>query len=158
MRPVSDEGWVVNQLIERGQTVATGESLTGGLLCARLIDVPGASGVVRGGTVAYVPETKISALGVPPALIEAEGTVSAVVAERLAAGARTAFAADIGLGTTGVAGPGPHEGKAAGTVFVAVADSSGVTSQKLQLVGTRHEIRDRTVSAALQLLADRLKE
>jgi nicotinamide-nucleotide amidase len=92
-------------------TVATAESLTGGLVCATLVSVPGASDVVRGGVVAYAAEVKIAALGVPEVLVAERGTVDADVAAAMAAGVRDRLGATYGVSTTGVAGPGPSEGK-----------------------------------------------
>ncbi|HPU13197.1 MAG TPA: nicotinamide-nucleotide amidohydrolase family protein [Aeromicrobium sp.] len=142
---------VVAALESRGETVATGESLTGGLVCATLVDVPGASAVVRGAVVGYDPQVKVDLLGVEAALIAEVGTVDPQVAEQLAQGARERLGATWGLGTTGVAGPGPSDGKPAGTVFVAVAGPDGVQSRKLALSGTRSQIR---IGAVCEVLSD----
>lgn len=147
---------VVALLRERGETVATAESLTGGLVCAALVDVPGASEVVKGGVVAYAAEVKTSVLGVDAALIEREGTVHPQVARQLADGVRRRFATTWGLGTTGVAGPGAAEGHPAGTVFVAVAGPEGVSSTALTLTGDRSQVRNSTVAAVLAELGARL--
>lgn len=149
---------VVDALRGTGQTVATAESLTGGLLCAALVDIPGASDVLRGGVVAYVPQTKSDVLGVDPALIERVGTVHPDVAAAMAEGAVRVLGSTWGVGTTGVAGPEPSEGKPVGTVHVAVAGPGGVQTRDLSLHGDRELIREQTVDAALSLLIGRLRE
>ncbi len=142
-----------------GATVATAESLTGGLVCATLVSVPGASDVVRGGVVAYAADVKTSLLGVDAALIVARGTVDAEVAAAMAVGARDSLGASYGLATTGVAGPDAGErGKPAGTVHIAVAGPDGVTTRQLRLSGDRDEVRRETVAALLSLLVARLGE
>lgn len=138
------------------QSVATAESLTGGLVCATLVDTPGASDVVRGAIVAYQPDLKVDLLGVDPDLIAREGTVHPEVAAQLAVGARTRLSATWGLGTTGVAGPGPAEGHRAGTVHVAVAGPDGVTVRRLDLTGGRESVRHGAVRAVLADLHYRL--
>lgn len=139
-------------------TVATAESLTGGLVCATLVSVPGASTVVRGGVVAYAPDLKSALLGVDPALIAERGTVDENVAAAMALGARDRLVATYGLATTGVAGPDPSEGKPAGTVHIAVAGPGGVTTRLLSLTGDRDSIREGTVAALLSLLVATLGE
>lgn len=151
--PVAAET-VVRALAARAVSVATAESLTGGLLCARLVDLPGASDVVRGGVVAYTADLKTALLGVDADLVRRCGTVDPHVAEQMAVGVRRRLAATYGVATTGVAGPGPAEGKPAGTVFVAVAGPRGVRSVRLALAGTRAEIRSASVEAALSALLD----
>ncbi len=117
--------WVANHVVARltaaGQTVATAESLTGGLLCAALVSVPGASVVVRGGVVAYAADVKTGVLGVPADVLDQHGTVAAESAAAMAVAARALFGADWAVATTGVAGPDPIEDKPVGTVHVAVA-------------------------------------
>lgn len=141
-----------------GSSVATAESLTGGLVCATLVTVPGASTVVRGGVVAYAPDLKSSLLGVDPALIAERGTVDADVAAAMARGARDRLDATYGLATTGVAGPDASEGKPAGTVHIAIAGPGGVETRLLALSGDRDTIRERTVAALLSMLVARLGE
>jgi len=149
---------VIDALRGTGQTVATAESLTGGLLCATLVDVPGASDVLRGGVVAYLPQTKCEVLGVDPALIERVGTVHADVAAAMAEGAVRVMGSTWGVATTGVAGPEPSEGKPVGTVHVAVAGPGGVDTRDLSLHGDRRLVREQAVDAALSLLIGRLGE
>jgi nicotinamide-nucleotide amidase len=149
---------IVDALRGTGQTVATAESLTGGMLCATLVDVPGASDILRGGVVAYLPETKRDVLGVDADLIERVGTVHADVAAAMAEGAVRVLGATWGVATTGVAGPEPSEGKPVGTVHVAVAGPGGVQTRDLSLHGDRALIREQAVDAALSLLIGRLGE
>lgn len=140
---------LVARLAERGLTVATAESLTGGLVVADLVSVPGASAVVRGGVVAYAYDVKAEVLGVDAALLAARGAVNDEVARQLAEGARRVCRADVGLATTGVAGPDPADGEPVGTVYVAVADASGCRAWRLTLAGDRAAIRAASVQAVL---------
>ncbi len=149
---------IIDALRGTGQTVATAESLTGGLLCATLVDVPGASDVLRGGVVAYLAETKSDVLGVDSGLIERVGTVHADVAAAMAEGAIRVMGSTWGVATTGVAGPEPSEGKPVGTVHVAVAGPGGVQTRDLSLHGDRRLVREQAVDAALSLLVGRLRE
>ena len=149
---------IVDALRGTGQTVSTAESLTGGLLCATIVDIPGASDVLRGGIVAYLAETKSDVLGVDPDLIEQVGTVHPDVAAAMAEGAVRVMGSTWGVATTGVAGPEPSEGKAVGTVHVAVAGPDGVATRELALHGDRGLIREQAVDAALSLLIGRLRE
>ena len=141
-----------------GATVATAESLTGGLVCATLVEVPGASDVVRGGVVAYAAEIKTTMLGVDADLIDERGTVDADVAAAMARGACARIGATYGLATTGVAGPDSSEGKPPGTVHIAVAGPHGVVTRLLELAGDRATIRSGTVGALLSLLVATLGE
>jgi nicotinamide-nucleotide amidase len=142
---------VVEALLSRGLTVATGESITAGLLSGTLADVPGCSAVLRGGVVAYQADVKSALLDVPAEAVE-RGVVSAEVAEAMAAGAARNLGADIGIGTTGVAGPEPHGGEPVGSVWIAVVTPLGGRSRHLGLVGTREEIRRQTVEACWDLV------
>ncbi|MEY4532975.1 MAG: hypothetical protein RI926_744 [Actinomycetota bacterium] len=144
---------LMTRLTERGLTVAVAESLTGGLLCAALTEVPGASKVIRGGVVAYATDLKSSLLNVDHDLLATVGAVDADVALAMAAGVASKLGTDIGLSTTGVAGPEPQDGKAVGTVFIACVWGEKRVVEELSLTGTRNEIRSLTVHAALRLLA-----
>ena len=148
----------VEALRRVGATVATAESLTGGLVAASLVSVPGASEVVRGGVVAYAPEVKTGLLGVDPELVAARGTVDADVARQMAQRAREACEATYGVSTTGVAGPDASEGKPPGTVHIAVAGPSRTAHLELRLSGDRDEIRSATVREVLALLVATLGE
>lgn len=145
---------VLALLAEQGATVATAESLTGGLVAAALTDVPGASSTVRGGVVAYAEEVKAGVLGVPGEVLAGEGAVSRACALAMARGARDLLGADWGVSTTGVAGPGPSGGVPAGTVHVAVAGEHGEAHRALTLRGTRTQVRAATVTAVLELLLE----
>jgi nicotinamide-nucleotide amidase len=143
----------------RGQTVAVAESLTGGLLAATLVDIPGVSAVFRGGFVVYATELKHVLAGVPERLLEEMGPVDPDVAAELADGARTRCGADWGLATTGVAGPDPQDGKPAGLVYVAASSADHRAVTRLQLVGaTRRQVRRASVAAALGQLLEQLGE
>lgn len=149
---------VVGALIERGLTIAAAESLTGGLLTAELTSVPGASATVLGGVVVYATELKHTLLGVDAALLAAEGPVHPEVARQLASGVRERLAAggrpaDLGVATTGVAGPDPQGGRPVGTVFVGISSSAGTRSVALELTGDRDAIRRATVAEAVRALA-----
>jgi nicotinamide-nucleotide amidase len=143
---------LLETLVGRGETLAAAESLTGGLLAATLVDVPGASRVFRGGLVVYATDLKSTLGGVPADLLAERGPVDPDVALALARGARARCGADWGIATTGVAGPDPQNGIAVGTVFVAVAGPSERV-RDLALSGDRPAIRAATVTAALDLLA-----
>ena len=149
---------VVAALVATGRTVATAESLTGGLVCAALTDVPGASAVVRGAVVAYATELTAQVLGVEADLLATGGAVQAEVARQMATGVRRVLGAEVGVATTGVAGPDPQDGHPVGTVFVAVAADGRVLVRELALAGDRATIRALTVGAALGLVAEILAE
>ncbi len=134
--------------------MACAESLTGGLVCAELTAVPGASATVRGGVVAYATDCKVSVLGVDPALTARVGAVDPDVADQMAEGVRRLFDAEVGIATTGVAGPDPQDGQPVGTVHVSVATPAGIVRRRLALGGTREEIRAETVRSAVVLAAD----
>jgi nicotinamide-nucleotide amidase len=142
---------IVRLLADRGLTIATGESLTAGRVAATLADVPGCSTVLRGGVVAYSPDVKTQVLGVPQAAL-GFGIVSREVAEAMAVGARSVLGADVGVGTTGVAGPDPHDGQPPGSVWIAVATPTGVLSDHLDLTGDREAVRRQTVEACWSLV------
>jgi nicotinamide-nucleotide amidase len=146
----------VRRLAERGETFATAESLTGGLVAATVVEIPGVSSVFRGGVVVYATDLKAALAGVPEDLLAERGPVDPDVALALAAGVRRRCAADWGLATTGVAGPDPQDGKPVGTVFVAVDGPSGGTVRALQLAGNRTVIRTESVTGVLRLFAEQL--
>ena len=135
------------------RTVAVGESCTGGLVAARLTDPPGASDYVRGGVVAYSDAAKVELAGVDAALIAAHGAVSPEVAAALADGARERFGADVGIGVTGIAGPGGgSEAKPVGYVCFCVAAEDERMERAIRLPGGRSDIRDRSTTVALHML------
>ncbi|MEU4687935.1 CinA family protein [Actinoplanes sp. NPDC023714] len=147
----------VHQLVERHETMATAESLTGGLVAATIVEIAGVSAVYRGGMVVYATELKARLAGVPEGLLQERGPVDRDVAAALAAGARERCGADWGLATTGVAGPEPQDGKPVGLVYVAVAGPHGVEVRELWLDGNRTAVRTESVTAVLQLLTELLR-
>lgn len=145
---------LVHLLVQRGYTIAVAESLTGGLLVAELIRTPGASATVLGGIVAYDTELKHTLLGVDAALLAEHGPVHPEVARQMALGVRRRLAvggrdADVGIGTTGVAGPDTQGGAAVGTVFVGLAVRDRVDVLPLHLPGDRAAIRAAAVTESL---------
>lgn len=142
----------------RGLTVGTCESLTGGMICSTLVDVPGASKVVRGGLITYQTDTKTLLADVDAALIADKGVVSGEVARAMAAGARARLGVDIAVSATGMASPGDENDPPAGTVFVGLASEKGVRAIALQLTGNRQEIRQQTVEQAIQAIITEAKE
>ena len=149
---------VLGSLARRGETVATAESLTGGLLAGRVTDVPGASRSFVGGVVAYATRLKVALLDVPPDVVEAHGVVSKECALAMARGVRLRLDATWGVATTGVAGPDTQDRRPAGTVWVAVAGPEVVRARLLTLEGDRREVREGSCEAALSLLRDILRE
>ncbi|MCZ2815386.1 competence/damage-inducible protein A [Modestobacter sp. VKM Ac-2984] len=144
---------VAAALDERGWTVGVGESCTGGLLTARLTAPPGSSVRVLGGVAAYADSAKTQLLDVPAGTLTDVGAVSQEVAAALAAGARSRFGADVGVGVTGIAGPGGGTvEKPVGTVHLSVAGPDGAVARSLTLFGSREAVRQRTTTLALHLL------
>lgn len=152
---------VVSELQElltaRGATVATAESLTGGQLACRLTSLPGSSATYVGGAVTYATELKRSLLGVPAEVIDTVGVVSAECAEAMAVGVRRLTGATYALGTTGVAGPEPHDGKPVGTVYLGIAGPGLTRAVGVRLDGTRAEIQSQSCDRVLQELVDALR-
>jgi nicotinamide-nucleotide amidase len=146
------------ELIRRGETLATAESLTGGLLGRLLTDVPGASAAYLGGVISYATRLKVTLAGVDADNLAVDGPVAPRTAAAMAAGVALRCAADWGLATTGVAGPDAQDGHPVGQVFVAVAAAAGSRSRvvELALSGGREEIRRQAADAALDLLVAEL--
>ncbi len=136
------------------RTIATAESCTGGLLAARLTDLPGASDYVRGGLVVYANDVKTALAGVPEELLVRHGAVSPEVAHALAEGARAQLQADVGVGITGIAGPGgATPEKPVGLVCLSVAGpGESVLTRELTLPGGRADVRERATTVALHLV------
>nr|WP_188742962.1 CinA family protein [Agromyces bauzanensis] len=160
-QPADPAEAVIAELTRRGLRIAVAESLTGGLVMAELTRIPGASVVVNGGVVAYDTDVKRSLLGVSAGLLEREGAVHPEVARQMADRVRHVLAvdgrpADLGIATTGVAGPTDQDGKPAGTVYLGVAIGDDVEAIALDLHGDRAEIRAATVRAAIGALLERL--
>ncbi|MFF7681320.1 CinA family protein [Microbacterium sp. NPDC007973] len=146
---------LLDRLAELGWTIAVAESLTGGLVVASLVDVPGASRVVRGGVVAYATDLKHSVLGVDQALLDAHGAVHPRVARQMARGVRDVLgadgvSADVGVATTGVAGPDEQDGQPVGTVHIAVSTPLGTRVDSLVIAGDRDRIRRETAHLAIR--------
>lgn len=157
----SDAERLISRLKELGWTLGVAESLTGGLVAASLVAVPGASAVLRGGVVAYATDIKQSLLGVDATLLAAHGPVHPRVARQMAEGARRALgregeAADVGIATTGIAGPVSPDGQPVGTVHLAVSTPLGSRVESLVLSGTRDEIRAEAAALAVRLAFDAL--
>lgn len=151
------ESAVVRLLTERGLTLTTAESCTGGLLAERITDVPGSSRVFLGGCITYSNALKTQLVGVPAEMIEAHGAVSPQVAEAMARGVRERLASDFGIGITGIAGPdGGTPDKPVGLVHIALADAEGVVADASHFRGTRADVRRRATQVALTLLRDRI--
>jgi nicotinamide-nucleotide amidase len=144
------------ELLRRGMTLATAESLTGGALADLVSAVPGASETYLGGVVSYATEVKVRLLGVRERTVSEHGVVSAACAVEMATGVRALVGSDWGVSTTGVAGPTTQEDKPVGTVFVAVAGPDGARAHELHLEGDRTEIRDRTCTEAATLVLEHL--
>lgn len=143
----------------QGLRIAIAESLTGGLVMAELVSVPGAATALSGGVVAYDTRLKTSLLGVDAELLEEAGAVDPRVAEQMAAGVRRHCAvggrpADIGLATTGAAGPDPLDGQPPGTVFLGLSTGAGEQSRALRLEGDRQSIRLDAAHALLRWLLE----
>lgn len=146
---------VLAALLARDETLAVAESLTGGLLAATIVDVPGASAVFRGGLVVYATDLKASLAGVDAALLAERGPVDPDVARQLARGAALRCGADWGLSTTGVAGPDPQGGSVPGTVYIGLSYPDGRTeSRRVGLVGDRPAVRRAAVASALTLILE----
>jgi nicotinamide-nucleotide amidase len=154
----SEDGTTIDEQVagllrERGLTIATAESCTGGLLAGRLTDLAGSSAYVLGGLVVYSNQAKEALAGVPGALIERVGAVSVEVAEALADGARARLEADVGVGITGVAGPGGGtERKPVGHVCFSVAGPDGCLTHAITMPGGRTEVRERSTTIAMHLV------
>lgn len=143
-------------LLRRSETVAAAESLTAGLFCARLAEVPGASATLRGGLVVYATDLKTALAGVPADLLAAHGPVSPETAAALAEGVRERCAATWGVGLTGVAGPDPVDGHGPGRVYLGLSAGGRTDVVRLDLPGDRAAVRAAAVDAAIDALLARL--
>jgi nicotinamide-nucleotide amidase len=153
----SEDGSSIDEQVAallRGRTIAIAESCTGGLLAARLTDRPGASEYLRGAIVAYADDVKVAQAGVPAELIDRHGAVSCEVAQALADGARSLLEAEIGVGITGVAGPGGGTTeKPVGLVWLSVAAGEGEQlTRSVHLPGGRADVRDRATTVAMHMI------
>jgi nicotinamide-nucleotide amidase len=146
-------GVVLDLCRARALTIGVAESCTGGLLGARLTAIPGSSDVVIGGVIAYANALKTALLDVTPGVIAHQGAVSEPVVRAMASGARAATGASVGVGITGIAGPGGGtEEKPVGTVWIASDVEGVVESRRLRLIGDRAEVRQRAAQAALEMV------
>lgn len=148
-------------LAEREWTLGIAESLTGGAVCAEFVSVPGASAVLWGGIVAYATPVKHSLLGVDADLLRTSGPVHPDVAAQMADGVRSAVAvdghpADVGVSTTGIAGPDSPDGQPVGTVHIGVATPDRIISRAFLFAGDRAEVRRQATDAALAALLSEL--
>jgi len=140
-----------------GMTLALAESCTGGMIAARITDIPGCSAWFKGGVVAYHNQVKQQLLGVSRDILENHGAVSEQVAMAMAEGARRAVGSDLSLAVTGIAGPdGGTSEKPVGTVYIALADHAGSVTGRYQFEGGRDAVRKQTVEQAFFLLKKRL--
>jgi nicotinamide-nucleotide amidase len=150
-RPVAE--LVLDLCRERGLTLATAESCTGGLVAARLTAIPGASDVFRGAIVTYADDAKVGELGVPADVLAAHGAVSAETAAAMAAGVRDRLAADVGVSVTGVAGPGGGSAeKPVGLVYFHATGPDGDLAGEFSVPADRETVRARAAVAALHLV------
>jgi nicotinamide-nucleotide amidase len=147
---------ILTILRQRGESICVAESLTGGGLAEALSSLPGSSEVFKGSITAYQSQIKISLLKIPAELISEFGVVSEEVAAAMAGGAKDLMDSTWSISTTGVAGPGPSDGVAAGTVWVAIAGPISQTLQ-LELSGTREIVRNATIAGAIAAFARILK-
>jgi PncC family amidohydrolase len=148
---------IIQRLIQRQKTLTTAESCTGGLLSARLTDIPGASEVFKLGLITYSNDAKISLLNIPAKLMQRQGAVSEDIARLMAQNARQIHNTDFGVGITGIAGPsGGTRAKPAGTVFIAIATTWETRCVKCQFEGTRAQIRLAAVKQAMKSLLELL--
>lgn len=147
---------IIQKLGQRHLTISVAESLTGGLVAASLTQIPGASAVFKGGIIAYGDEIKQQVLKVDPALITKFTSISDPVAQSMATNVREIMNTDIGIATTGVAGPDKSDGFAPGIVFVAISIGDHKICQKLELVGDRTQIRDQSVNEIFKLTLSQL--
>ena len=148
---------IITKLIEQNISISTAESCTGGSLGKIITSVPGASGIYGYGFITYANEAKENLLGVPNEILETVGAVSPETALAMAEGARRASGSDIGVSTTGIAGPGggtPE--KPVGLVYIAIADKNGSEFRKLNLTGDRDQVRRKTCEEVFGLVKERL--
>ncbi|MEW1961546.1 CinA family protein [Microbacterium sp. NPDC077644] len=160
---MSDTARLVAALTARGWTIGVAESLTGGALSAEIVTVPGASATLLGGVVAYATPVKASLLGVDAALLAEHGPVHPEVAIQMATGVREAVQvdgrrADVGIATTGIAGPDSPDGQPVGTVHIGVATPDGARAYGFRFDGDRAAVRAASVQAAVAAVLTALGE
>lgn len=149
---------VIEQAVARGLTLGAAESLTAGLICATLADIPGASRALMGGVVSYDPRVKRELLGVPQSVIDGPGVVSEPCARQMAEGARQTLGVDIAVSATGLAGPGGGTAETpVGTVYLGCATAAQTRVVRHMFTGDRQAVRAQSVEAALALLLETLQ-
>lgn len=144
---------IVESLKSKGESLSVAESITGGALTSEIVSVPGASHILKGSIVAYSVEIKMRELSVPQELIDRAGVVSEEVALGMADGIRARMNTTWSIASTGVAGPGPHQGISAGTVWLAIVGPNTRETVKLALEGDRETVRRGAVESALGVFA-----
>ena len=144
---------IVESLKSKGESLSIAESITGGALTSEIVSVPGASHILKGSIVAYSVEIKMRELSVPQELIDRASVVSEEVALAMADGIRARMNTTWSIASTGVAGPGPHQGIAAGTVWLAIVGPNTRETVKLALEGDRETVRRGAVESALGVFA-----
>lgn len=145
------------KIVERlqGRTLVTAESITGGGIGAAITSISGSSAIYKGGVICYTDWVKNQVLGVNEKLLEEVGAVSAAVAKQMVHGARRVLAADIAVSVTGLAGPkGDDFGNSIGTVFIGFADARRTEAREYHFSGTRADIRNQAIQAALELILE----
>lgn len=143
---------LVSTLTARGETLAAAESVTGGRVAAAITAVAGSSEVFVGGVVSYATRVKVDLLGVPESVVVGDGVVSEACARAMAEGVRRLLGTTWAVASTGVAGPGPHDGVPAGTVYVGLAGPSGSRAELLRLDGTRESVQEHATRRAVECL------
>ncbi|MFK4850933.1 CinA family protein [Microbacterium sp. ZW T6_19] len=160
---MSEASEVLEELRSRGWTLGIAESLTGGAVAAECVSVPGASAVLLGAVVAYATPVKHTLLGVDADLLDEHGPVHPLVAAQMADGVRSAVAvdgrrADVGISTTGIAGPDSPDGQQVGTVHIGAVTPEGARTAAFLFSGDRAQIRAQTVQEAFAVLLELLRE
>ena len=149
---------VVRRFAAQGATLATAESLTGGMIAASVADVSGASAVLMGGVVSYDPRVKHELLGVSRQVIDGVGVVSEPCARQMAEGARRVLKTDIAVSATGIAGPGGGTPQTpVGTVFIGVSGPGGTRVEECHFTGDRAQVREQSAARALQMALEALE-
>lgn len=150
---------VVKTFLEKGLTLGTAESLTGGMIAASVASVSGASAVLMGGVVSYDARVKHEVLGVEQAVIDTVGVVSEPCARQMAEGARKVLKVDIAVSATGIAGPtGGTEETPVGTVFIGASSAKGTRVDECHFTGDRQSIREQSAAHALKLALDMIEK
>ncbi len=153
------EAQAVAALLEKGLTISTAESCTGGWVGKRLTDISGSSAAFQGGVISYTNAVKHQVLQVPEQMLKQCGAVSEEVARAMAEGVRALLKTDLGISTTGVAGPSSDEmGNPIGLVYIALATPKETCCRRLRLTGDREQIRRQAVTSALQFVLSYLEE